>query len=135
MAEQLYFPGLLGSLRKHMQLLPSSMHMRLALPQVPIDLSAHWRPVRAEGLPAVFTGGWVGYTGYDTVRYVYSGGLRAAAVSAWLVVEVGWVWIQLPVFPWLPARVSQRLPRAICSCSRRPHCPLLPMLPRRQAAF
>ena len=42
--------------------------------QVPIDLSAHWRPVRAEGLPAVFTGGWVGYTGYDTVRYVYSGG-------------------------------------------------------------
>lgn len=41
--------------------------------QVPVDLSAHWQPVRAEGLPAVFTGGWVGYTGYDTVRYVYSG--------------------------------------------------------------
>ena len=45
--------------------------------QVPIDLSAHWRPVRADGLPTVFTGGWVGYTGYDTVRYVYSGGHSA----------------------------------------------------------
>ena len=74
--EQLCFAGLLGRLHKHRQLPPSSMHMRLALLQVPIDLSAHWRPVRAEGLPAVFTGGWVGYTGYDTVRYVYSGGLR-----------------------------------------------------------
>ena len=26
-----------------------------------------------EGMPNVFTGGWVGYCGYDTVRYVYSG--------------------------------------------------------------
>jgi len=26
-----------------------------------------------EGLPTVFTGGWVGYAGYDTVRYVYGG--------------------------------------------------------------
>lgn len=48
-----------------------------------IDLSSHWRPVRSDGLPFVFTGGWVGYTGYDTVRYVYSGewlpgGWRAA---------------------------------------------------------
>lgn len=42
--------------------------------QVPIDYSAHWRPAPLEGLPNVFTGGWVGYTGYDTVRYVYSGG-------------------------------------------------------------
>jgi hypothetical protein len=42
--------------------------------QVPVDLSSHWRPVRSDGLPAIFTGGWVGYTGYDTVRYVYSGG-------------------------------------------------------------
>ena len=25
-----------------------------------------------EGMPNVFTGGWVGYCGYDTVRYVYS---------------------------------------------------------------
>ena len=46
-----------------------------ALPcaQVAERLSADWRPVPAEGLPAVFTGGWVGYCGYDTVRYVYSG--------------------------------------------------------------
>ncbi|EFN53756.1 hypothetical protein CHLNCDRAFT_25481 [Chlorella variabilis] len=43
--------------------------------QVAIDLSSHWRPVRSDGLPFVFTGGWVGYTGYDTVRYVYSGKL------------------------------------------------------------
>ncbi|GAB4815921.1 hypothetical protein N2152v2_002967 [Parachlorella kessleri] len=43
--------------------------------QVPVDYSATWRPAPAEGLPAVFTGGWVGYTGYDTVRYVYSGKL------------------------------------------------------------
>ncbi len=42
--------------------------------QVPIDYSAGWRPAPVEGLPNVFTGGWVGYTGYDTVRYVYSGG-------------------------------------------------------------
>ena len=46
--------------------------------QVPVDLSAHWRPVPSEGLPAVFTGGWVGYTGYDTVRYVYGGKLPFA---------------------------------------------------------
>jgi anthranilate synthase component I len=39
--------------------------------QIPIELSSHWRPVPAEGLPRVFTGGWVGYCGYDTVRYVY----------------------------------------------------------------
>jgi anthranilate synthase component 1 len=51
--------------------------------QVPIDLSAHWRPVRSDGLPAVFTGGWVGYTGYDTVRYVYSGGRLGAGVAGW----------------------------------------------------
>jgi hypothetical protein len=42
--------------------------------QVPIDLSASWRAAEGQGLPEVFTGGWVGYTGYDTVRYVYSGG-------------------------------------------------------------
>lgn len=41
--------------------------------EVPVELSASWRPVRAAGLPQVFTGGWVGYCGYDTVRYVYSG--------------------------------------------------------------
>ena len=36
-------------------------------------LSAHWQPVPVEGLPQVFTGGWVGYCGYDTVRYAYAG--------------------------------------------------------------
>lgn len=41
--------------------------------QVPIDYSSSWRPAPLEGLPHVFTGGWVGYTGYDTVRYVYPG--------------------------------------------------------------
>ncbi|GMH40188.1 hypothetical protein BSKO_08092 [Bryopsis sp. KO-2023] len=39
--------------------------------EVPVRLSANWRPVPVDFLPAVFTGGWVGYTGYDTVRYVY----------------------------------------------------------------
>lgn len=39
--------------------------------QVPIEISADWKPVPCEGLPPVFTGGWVGYCGYDTVRYVY----------------------------------------------------------------
>ncbi|KAK9829881.1 hypothetical protein WJX72_008431 [[Myrmecia] bisecta] len=43
--------------------------------EVPIRLSSNWRPVVAEGLPQVFTGGWVGYCGYDTVRYVYAGKL------------------------------------------------------------
>lgn len=39
--------------------------------EVPVQLSRNWRPAAVEGLPAVFTGGWVGYAGYDTVRYVY----------------------------------------------------------------
>ncbi|KAL6753966.1 ADC synthase [Haematococcus lacustris] len=43
--------------------------------QVPEALSRNWRPALLEGVPAVFTGGWVGYAGYDTVRYVYSGKL------------------------------------------------------------
>lgn len=30
-----------------------------------------WKPVAVEGLPREFTGGWVGYCGYDTVRYTY----------------------------------------------------------------
>ena len=37
-------------------------------------MSQHWQPVTTgiEGLPSgIFTGGWVGFTGYDTVRYVY----------------------------------------------------------------
>ena len=40
---------------------------------IPADMSAGWRIADDEGLPRVFTGGWVGYSGYDTVRYVYSG--------------------------------------------------------------
>ena len=43
--------------------------------QVPINLSRAWQAVPADGLPGVFTGGWVGYCGYDTVRYVYEGKL------------------------------------------------------------
>lgn len=35
-------------------------------------LSRDWKPAVVEGMPNVFTGGWVGYCGYDTVRYVYS---------------------------------------------------------------
>jgi anthranilate synthase component 1 len=35
---------------------------------VPEALSRGWKPAIIEGLPQVFTGGWVGYAGYDTVR-------------------------------------------------------------------
>lgn len=38
-----------------------------------VRLSSGWKPISPEGLPDVFTGGWVGYCGYDTVRYVYAG--------------------------------------------------------------
>eukprot|EP00210_Caulerpa_lentillifera_P001269 g1225.t1 len=38
---------------------------------VPVRISREWRPVPVDSLPEVFTGGWVGYAGYDTVRYVY----------------------------------------------------------------
>lgn len=38
-----------------------------------ISISRKWKPVPIEGLPKVFTGGWSGYCGYDTVRYVYGG--------------------------------------------------------------
>ncbi len=38
--------------------------------QVPRRLSAAWKSVNSiPGLPPVFSGGWVGYAGYDTVRY------------------------------------------------------------------
>ncbi|CAL5228808.1 g12007 [Coccomyxa viridis] len=40
--------------------------------EVAVALSKEWKPASVEGLPNVFTGGWVGYCGYDTVRYVYS---------------------------------------------------------------
>ena len=45
------------------------LHMMV---QVAVALSKEWKPATVEGLPDVFTGGWVGYCGYDTVRYVYS---------------------------------------------------------------
>ena len=38
-------------------------------------IAASWRPATPPGLPTVFTGGFVGYVGYDTVRYVYGGKL------------------------------------------------------------
>lgn len=40
---------------------------------IPADMSAGWQIANDDSLPRVFTGGWVGYSGYDTVRYVYSG--------------------------------------------------------------
>ncbi len=52
----------------------------LAAVQVPQELSAGWRPFADPQLPAVFTGGWVGYCGYDTVRYGYLGAALAAHV-------------------------------------------------------
>nr|QKY14872.1 anthranilate synthase alpha subunit (TRPE) [Polytomella parva] len=42
---------------------------------VPEDITRSWKPAKVAGVPPVFTGGWVGYAGYDTVRYVYSGKL------------------------------------------------------------
>ena len=51
---------------------------------VPARLSAAWRPstMTLEELPPVFTGGWVGYTGYDTVRYVFPGARRPRRARA-----------------------------------------------------
>ena len=40
---------------------------------IPAGMSASYSIVNDPALPKVFTGGWVGYSGYDTVRYVYSG--------------------------------------------------------------
>ena len=34
-------------------------------------ISERWTPCKPEGLPECFAGGWVGYMGYDTVRYQY----------------------------------------------------------------
>ncbi|KAK9794604.1 hypothetical protein WJX73_006210 [Symbiochloris irregularis] len=34
-------------------------------------IGQNWKPVAVAGLPREFTGGWVGYCGYDTVRYTY----------------------------------------------------------------
>ncbi len=49
--------------------------------QVPASLSAGWQPAEEPGLPRVFTGGWVGYCGYETVRYGYLGGDRTLIVT------------------------------------------------------
>ncbi|CAI5522082.1 unnamed protein product [Closterium sp. Naga37s-1] len=40
--------------------------------QVVQDLSATWKPAACDSLPNSFCGGWVGYTSYDSVRYVES---------------------------------------------------------------
>jgi anthranilate synthase component 1 len=42
-------------------------------------IATSWRPSTPPGLPPVFTGGFVGYCGYDTVRYVYGGKLPFAS--------------------------------------------------------
>ena len=34
-------------------------------------ISERWNPCKPKGLPDCFAGGWVGYMGYDTVRYQY----------------------------------------------------------------
>ncbi len=49
--------------------------------QVPQQISEAWRPYADPQLPAVFTGGWVGYCGYDTVRYGYSGQLQPCSTE------------------------------------------------------
>lgn len=38
---------------------------------VPVQISRGWDAAEVADLPSVFTGGWVGFTGYDTVRYTY----------------------------------------------------------------
>ncbi|XP_076919415.1 anthranilate synthase alpha subunit 1, chloroplastic-like [Bidens hawaiensis] len=38
--------------------------------EIPKSLSDGWKPQLVDGLPDTFTGGWVGYFSYDTVRYV-----------------------------------------------------------------
>ena len=45
-------------------------------------LSAGWKPHRCASLPAAFCGGFVGYTGYDTVRYGYGGKLPFRSAPA-----------------------------------------------------
>lgn len=42
---------------------------------VPRAITAKLRPVMSEALPRAFCGGWVGYAGYDTVRYAEGGKL------------------------------------------------------------
>ena len=47
--------------------------------EVPVRLSAGWKAQRSAELPPAFNGGWVGFTSYDTVRYVYGSKLPFAA--------------------------------------------------------
>eukprot|EP00879_Flechtneria_rotunda_P011101 GHRR01011598.1.p1 GENE.GHRR01011598.1~~GHRR01011598.1.p1 ORF type:complete len:369 (+),score=113.06 GHRR01011598.1:125-1231(+) len=49
---------------------------------VPVRLSRNWKPAQVQGVPAVFTGGWVGYAGYDTVRYVYGNKIPFSAAPS-----------------------------------------------------
>lgn len=42
---------------------------------VPRAITAALRPVMSQSLPRAFCGGWVGYAGYDTVRYAEEGKL------------------------------------------------------------
>uniref|UniRef100_A0A7S0G3H3 anthranilate synthase n=1 Tax=Rhodosorus marinus TaxID=101924 RepID=A0A7S0G3H3_9RHOD len=39
------------------------------------EISNDLKPAKVEGLPQAFSGGWVGYGGYDTARYVEAGSL------------------------------------------------------------
>lgn len=47
-----------------------SLQYRCADPLLEMDkITSRWQPVRVPGVPD-FAGGWVGYAGYDTVRYL-----------------------------------------------------------------
>lgn len=50
--------------------------------QVVSDISADWKPAQLESLPQAFCGGWVGYTSYDSVRYVESRKLPFSSAPA-----------------------------------------------------
>ena len=49
---------------------------------VPLAISARLKPVMHGDLPGAFCGGWVGYAGYDSVRYVEEGKLPFAGAPA-----------------------------------------------------
>ncbi len=46
--------------------------------QVPRSISGAWRPVRSGAVPAAFHGGWVGFVGFDAVRWLEPGALPFA---------------------------------------------------------